>query len=93
MGLRPAWPYLAGYLAFLGLAYAGYFTGTTGQTWARSPWVSASSTPGQPPGYLRAFVRATLGSVGVLAAGAGLIRCCSIPRGAPFTTAWSRRAS
>ena len=28
---------------------------------------------GRPPGYLRAFVRAALGSLGVLAAGAGLI--------------------
>jgi hypothetical protein len=34
-GLRPAWPYLAGFLAFLGLSYAAYFTGTTGQTLAR----------------------------------------------------------
>mgnify|MGYP006866169081 CR=1 FL=1 len=32
LGLRPAWPYLLGYLAFLGLVYATYFTGTTGQT-------------------------------------------------------------
>ena len=74
MGLRPAWPYLAGYLAFLGLTYAGYFTGTTGQTLGKiATGLRVVDAGGRPPGYLRAFVRAALGSVGVLAAGAGLI--------------------
>jgi len=73
-GLRPAWPYLAGYLAFLGLTYAGYFTGTTGQTLGKiAVGLRVVDAGGRPPGYLRAFVRAALGSVGVLAAGAGLI--------------------
>jgi uncharacterized RDD family membrane protein YckC len=74
MGLRPAWPYLAGYLAFLGLSYAGYFTGTTGQTLGKiAVGLRVVDAGGRPPGYVRAFVRAALGSVGVLAAGAGLI--------------------
>lgn len=74
MGLRPAWPYLAGYLAFLGLTYAGYFTGTTGQTLGKiAMGLRVVDAAGRPPGYLRAFVRAALGSLGVLAAGAGLI--------------------
>jgi uncharacterized RDD family membrane protein YckC len=73
-GLRPAWPYLAGYLAFLGLTYAGYFTGTTGQTLGKiAVGLRVVDAGGRPPGYLRAFARAALGSVGVLAAGAGLI--------------------
>jgi uncharacterized RDD family membrane protein YckC len=74
MGLRPAWPYLTGYLAFLGLTYAGYFTGTTGQTLGKiAIGLRVVDAGGRPPGYLRAFVRAALGSLGVLAAGAGLI--------------------
>ena len=74
MGLRPAWPYLGGYLAFLSLTYAGYFTGTTGQTLGKiAVGLRVVDAGGRPPGYLRAFVRAALGSIGVLAAGAGLI--------------------
>jgi uncharacterized RDD family membrane protein YckC len=74
VGLRPAWPYLAGYLAFLGLTYAGYFTGTTGQTLGKiATGLRVVDAGGRPPGYLRAFLRAALGSLGVLAAGAGLI--------------------
>lgn len=73
-GLKPAWPYLGGYLAFLGLTYAGYFTGTTGQTLGKiATGLRVVDAGGRPPGYLRAFVRAALGSLGVLAAGAGLI--------------------
>ena len=64
MGLRPAWPYLAGYLAFLGLTYAGYFTGTTGQTLGKiAMGLRVVDAGGRPPGYLRAFVRAALGSL------------------------------
>lgn len=73
-GLRPSWPYLAAYLAFLGLAYAGYFTGTTGQTLGKiATGLRVVDAGGRPPGYLRAFLRAGLGSLGVLAAGTGLI--------------------
>jgi len=73
-GLRPAWPYLGGYLAFLGLAYACYFTGTTGQTLGKiATGLRVVDATGRPPGYLRAFARAAVGSVGVAAAGTGLI--------------------
>ena len=73
-GLLPAWPYLGGYLAFLGLTYAGYFTGTTGQTLGKiATGLRVVDAGGRPPGYVRAFGRAALGSLGVLAAGAGLI--------------------
>jgi uncharacterized RDD family membrane protein YckC len=73
-GLRPAWPYLGGYLAFLGLTYAAYFTGTTGQTLGKiATGLRVVDAGGRPPGYFRAFVRAVLGCLGVIAAGAGLI--------------------
>ncbi|HUG54984.1 MAG TPA: RDD family protein, partial [Vicinamibacteria bacterium] len=74
VGLAPAWPYLLAYLAFLGLTYAGYFTGTTGQTLGKiATGLRVVDAGGRPPGYLRAFLRAVLGSAGVLLAGAGLV--------------------
>ena len=74
LGLRPTWMYLVGYLAFLGLIYAGYFTGTTGQTLGKiATGLRVVDVGGRPPGYLRAFTRAALGSLGVLLAGAGLV--------------------
>jgi len=73
-GLRPNWPYLAAYLAFLGLGYAVYFTGTTGQTPGKMvAGLRVVDTGGQPPGYARALLRAALGVVGILAAGLGLL--------------------
>jgi uncharacterized RDD family membrane protein YckC len=72
--LQPAWPWLVGYLAFIGLVYAGYFTGTTGQTLGKmAAGLRVVDAFGQPPGYPRAFVRAIIGTCGVLAAGSGLL--------------------
>jgi uncharacterized RDD family membrane protein YckC len=72
-GLLPSWPYLAGYLAALGLLYATYFTGTTGQTPGKMAFsLRVVDRAGRPPGYLRALSRALVGSAGVLAAGAAL---------------------
>ena len=72
--LQPAWPWLVGYLAFIGLVYAGYFTGTTGQTLGKmAAGLRVVDAGGQPPGYLRAFSRAVIGTCGVLAAGSGLL--------------------
>ncbi len=72
--LQPAWPYLAGYLAFLGLVYGCYFTGTTGQTVGKmAAGLRVVDAAGHPPGYVRAFVRALFGAFGVLAAGLGLL--------------------
>jgi uncharacterized RDD family membrane protein YckC len=74
LGLRPTWMYLVGYLAFLGLIYAGYFTGTTGQTLGKiATGLRVVDAGGRPPGYLRAFARAALGTLGVLLAGVGLV--------------------
>jgi uncharacterized RDD family membrane protein YckC len=73
-GLRPSWPYLAGYLAFLALAYAVYFTGTTGQTLGKLIYgLRVVDTSGRPPGYLRTAGRAALGALGVALAGLGLL--------------------
>jgi uncharacterized RDD family membrane protein YckC len=73
-GLLPAWPYVAGYLAFLGLAYATYFTGTTGQTLGKIlGGLRVVDTSGRAPGYPRAALRALLGALGVAAAGLGLL--------------------
>lgn len=73
-GLRPAWPYLVAYLALLGLAYAAYFTGTTGQTPGKmAAGLRVVDTAGRPPGYWRAMLRALLGSAGSLLAGLGLL--------------------
>jgi uncharacterized RDD family membrane protein YckC len=73
-GLRPTWPYLVAYLAFLGVLYGGYFGGTTGQTLGKI-WVGLRvvDVAGRPPGYLRALFRTALGALGVLVAGLGLL--------------------
>jgi len=73
-GLRPSWPYLAAYLAFLALVYAVYFTGTTGQTLGKLVYgLRVVDTGGRPPGYLRAAGRAALGTLGIVAVGLGLL--------------------
>jgi uncharacterized RDD family membrane protein YckC len=72
--LLPSWPYLAGYLAFLGLVYAAYFTGTTGQTVGKIlGGLRVVDGAGQPPGFLKAFVRAALGAAGLALAGLGAV--------------------
>jgi uncharacterized RDD family membrane protein YckC len=54
--------------------YACYFTGTTGQTLGKmAAGLRVVDSGGQPPGYLRAFTRAVMGTLGVLAAGSGLL--------------------
>jgi uncharacterized RDD family membrane protein YckC len=73
-GLRPSWPYLGSYLAFLALVYAVYFTGTTGQTLGKIVYgLRVVDTAGRPPGYLRAAGRAALGAAGVVLVGLGLV--------------------
>jgi uncharacterized RDD family membrane protein YckC len=73
-GLVSAWPYLAAYLVLLGLFYAGYFTGTTGQTPGKlATGLRVVDAAGRPPGYLRAMARALVGLLGTALAGLGLV--------------------
>jgi uncharacterized RDD family membrane protein YckC len=72
--LKPVWPYLVGYLAFLGLFYASYFTGATGQTLGKlATGLRVADRRGAPPSYSRAALRAALGVVGIALAFLGLV--------------------
>jgi len=73
-GLRPSWPYLVAYLAFLGLIYAACFTGVTGQTLGKMlKGLRVVTAAGRPPGCPRAFLRAALGSLGIVLAFGGVV--------------------
>lgn len=72
--LMVSWPWVATYLALLGIFYAGYFTGTTGQTPGKMiTGLRVVDARGRPPGYLRASLRAMAGALGTALAGLGLI--------------------
>jgi uncharacterized RDD family membrane protein YckC len=72
--LVSAWPSLAAYLVLLALFYAGYFTGTTGQTPGKlATGLRVVDAGGRPPGYLRAVARALVGLLGTTLAGLGLV--------------------
>jgi uncharacterized RDD family membrane protein YckC len=72
--LAVSWPWLLSYLALLGLFYAGYFTGTTGQTPGKMiAGLRVVDVRGRPPGYLRASLRAMAGAAGTVLGGLGLI--------------------
>lgn len=72
--LAPGWPGLALFLGLLLLFYAGYFTGTTGQTPGKlMTGLRVVGTSGRPPSYLRAMARALLGVVGIALAGLFLV--------------------
>ena len=72
-GLLPSWPWLAGYLLSLGLLYAGYFTGGTGRTVGKMAFgLYVVDSAGHRPGFVRAFARAALGTLGIALAAAGL---------------------
>lgn len=73
-GLWAAWPWLLAYLGALGLLYAGYFTGTTGQTLGKmAHHLHVLHVSGGPPGHARAVARALVGSLGVVLGGGGLL--------------------
>ena len=58
----------------MALFYAGYFTGTTGQTPGKlMTGLRVVGTTGRPPTYLKAMARASLGLVGIVLAGATLV--------------------
>lgn len=68
------WPWLFGFLAFLGLTYAAWFTGTTGQTPGKMlVGLRVLETAGRPPGYPRALLRAALGALGSALLGLGML--------------------
>ena len=72
--LIASWPWLMCYLALLGIFYAGYFTGTTGQTPGKMiAGLRVVDARGRPPGYFRAALRAIAGAAGTVLAGLGLI--------------------
>jgi uncharacterized RDD family membrane protein YckC len=72
--LVSSWPGLAAYLGLLALFYAGYFTGTTGQTPGKlAIGLRVVGAAGRPPGYLRAMTRALVGLLGTALVGLGLL--------------------
>ena len=72
--LVSSWPGLAAYLGLLALFYAGYFTGTTGQTPGKLiSGLRVVGATGRPPGYFRAMARAFVGLLGTGLAGLGLL--------------------
>ncbi len=72
--LASSWPGLALYLGLLALFYAGYFTGTTGQTPGKlMTGLRVVGATGRPPGYPRAMARAFVGLLGTGLAGLGLL--------------------
>ena len=72
--LASSWPGLALYLGLLALFYAGYFTGTTGQTPGKlMTGLRVVGATGRPPGYPRAMARAFVGLLGAGLVGLGLL--------------------
>jgi uncharacterized RDD family membrane protein YckC len=72
--LASSWPWLAVYLGLLALFYAGYFTGTTGQTPGKLvTGLRVVGATGRPPGYSRALARAFVGILGTGLVGLGLV--------------------
>jgi uncharacterized RDD family membrane protein YckC len=62
------------YQGLLALFYAGYFTGTTGQTPGKlMTGLRVVDTSGRPPGYSRAAARALTGLLGIALAGIALL--------------------
>ena len=83
--LVSSWPALACYLGLLALFYAGYFTGTTGQTPGKlATGLRVVGTSGRPPGYLRAVARALVGLLGTGIAGLGLLPMAFDPAARAF---------
>ena len=73
-GLWASWPFLVGYLAFLGVVYAMYFTGTCGRTVGKIVCgLRVVDVSGRAPGYPRALARVLLGTAGLALAGLGLL--------------------
>jgi uncharacterized RDD family membrane protein YckC len=83
--LLSTWPAIASYLALLALFYAGYFTGTTGQTPGKLvTGLRVVDSTGRPPGYLRSVGRALVGLLGTALAGLGLLPIAFDPAARAF---------
>ncbi len=66
--------YLASFLLLLGLVYAGYFTGSSGQTIGKSlTGLHVVETSGHAPGVGVAALRATVGLLGILLLALGML--------------------
>jgi uncharacterized RDD family membrane protein YckC len=73
-GLSVAWPWLAGYLAFLGLVYAAWFTGMRGQTPGKMLFgLLVLTQGGERPGWVWAVARAITGAAGIALVGLGML--------------------
>ena len=80
--LVSSWPGLVAYLGLLALFYAGYFTGTTGQTPGKLlTGLRVVGATGRPPGYPRAMARAFVGLLGTALVGLGLLPMAFDPAG------------
>ena len=80
--LASSWPGIALYLGLLALFYAGYFTGTTGQTPGKlMTGLRVVGATGRPPGYPRAMARAFVGLLGTGLVGLGLLPMAFDPAG------------
>ncbi len=80
--LVAGWRGLAAYLVLLALFYAGYFTGTTGQSPGKLlTGLRVVGPAGRPPGYARATARALVGLLGTGLAGLGLLPMAFDPAG------------
>ncbi len=80
--LVSSWPGIALYLGLLALFYAGYFTGTTGQTPGKlMTGLRVVGATGRPPGYPRAMARAFVGLLGTGLVGLGLLPMAFDPAG------------
>lgn len=72
--LSPAAFYLAAFLTFLGLVYAGYFTGSSGQTIGKQlAGLHVVDTSGHAPGVGVALLRAIVGLAGIATLGLGML--------------------
>jgi uncharacterized RDD family membrane protein YckC len=83
--LASSWPELLAYLCLLALFYAGYFTGTTGQTPGKLvTGLRVVDASGRPPGYLRSIGRAFVGLLGTALLGLGLLPMAFDPAARTF---------
>jgi uncharacterized RDD family membrane protein YckC len=78
-------PWFVGFALLLTFFYAGYFTGTNGQTPGKMiQGLRVVDESGQAPGFVRALGRSALGAAGVALCGAGVVPAAFDPAGRSF---------